>query len=62
MENINEKYFGKKVLVVNAQNITLVKYVYRHNKKTFKYNCVLICFTLLIVCNIIGIIRNIIFD
>lgn len=57
MENFEEKYFGHKILVVNAININNVKYVHKINKKSFKFNSIVICLSILLFINLFNIIK-----
>ena len=49
---LNKKYYGEKIIVTNAQNVIMVKYTYKLNKKNFFYNIIfliiLVCFLYLI--------------
>lgn len=58
MQNINEKYYGKKILVINAKNITQVKYAYKINGKKFIYNAGISGIVLLILINFVLILNS----
>lgn len=59
MKKINKEYFGKKIMVVNAINISQVKYVYKVDKQKFKFNLLVIGFIFIICFNLIGILKNV---
>ena len=59
MENNKKKYFGEKIISVNAVNISCVKYVYRVDKHRFKTNILFIGFIFIICFNLIGILKNV---